>query len=748
MWHCSAALFLRRAAVLLAFGLVVVPGQARSVDDPATANARPRIGLALSGGGARGFSHVGVLRALEALRVPVDCIAGTSAGSAVGAAYALGLSPDEIEAHLKATDWDGDIFNDQPSRPELPFRAKERLGGAPIAITLGLGEEGLRGTAGVFAGQKIELFLHRMLQYSAELESFDQLALPFRAVATDLATGTMVVQDRGSLVHAVRASMAVPSVFAPVRIGRQLLVDGGLTQNLPVQAVRQACADTVIAINIGSPLLQPEELTNVFSVAMQIVSILMERNVVDSLASLGQGDVLIVPDLQGVSAVDFSRGTQGIPAGEAATLAARASLARLALSPQEYSDWQAQRVARRLVPPRVGGVRVAQTRFVNPDVFSLPGVLGKGEQIGEIDSEALERTIRRWSGSGDFTSIAYSLRPDRSGYTLWVDPQEKSWGPDYVQLGFAGFADSHSNADFAVSAILRKTWQNRSGGEWLSRAHFGRKRELETRWFQPLGVGSPWYVEPRLRVTSQPRKVFANNVVLGEFTTEREELEIGGGVQDSFGEAHFGLVRSLAKTSSHIGFTNIDPFRTNVSGWRLRLTHDSLDDLDFPRSGSAVRIETFHSLQGLGATSSYRRSEADLQTVFSRNDHTVRLRSYLARVDSGGQGTLDLVSTGGFMRLSGYQNGQFLSRGVAFGSLTYYQRLVGLPQPLGSGLFVGGALEYARIRSLLGMRWGSSINRTGMAVFVGASTGFGPVYLGVGFGQQRQRNLYLFIGRP
>lgn len=324
---------------------------------------RPRIGLALSGGGARGFAHAGVLKALEALRIPVDCIAGTSAGSAVGAAYAAGLAPEHIEAQLRSADWDNGMFSDEPARPDLPYRAKSRTGGGPLGVTFGVGPGGVQGSSGIFAGQQIELFLHRMLGLSAELPSFDALPVPFRAIATDLATGELVVQGQGSLVHAVRASMAVPSAFAPVAVGGRLLVDGGLTQNLPVQTVRAMCADVVIAVNIGSPLLKADELGSVFGVGLQMVSILMERNVVDSIAALRPGDVLVVPDLDGISAVDFARGVAGIPGGERAVLAAADRLRHLSLAPGDYEVRPEQHVQL--------GRAVGVTRTAAPSVAAI-----------------------------------------------------------------------------------------------------------------------------------------------------------------------------------------------------------------------------------------------------------------------------------------------------------------------------------------------------------------------------------------
>ena len=741
----------RLSGLMLAANLLVAPlalaspGAANHAVPAHTGHERPRLGLALSGGGARGFAHVGVLRALEAQRIPIDCIAGTSAGAAVGAAYALGLSPDEIEALLKSADWQEDIFNDQPGRADLPYRAKEPSQGAPISITLGLGADGLRSSSGIFAGQKIELFLHRMLGYSAELESFDLLPLPFRAITTDLGTGEMVVQDRGSLVHAVRASMAVPSAFAPVPVGGRMLVDGGLTQNLPVQTVRETCADVVIAVNIGSPLLPAEQLNNIVSIGLQIISILMERNVAESVAALGPDDLLITPHLDGLSATDFARGTDGIPNGEAATWAVRDRLQKWAVTEDTYRRWQRARQDRRLKPPDVDRLEVAPTKYVAPAYFSLP--ITGGETPGPLDVGGLNRQISRWTSSGDFNSISYAVRPRDKGYTLWIEPQEKDWGPNYLQIGFTGIADSTSYADFAVSALLRRTWQNSAGAEWRTQLQFGRTRKLETRWIQPLSVGSPWYVEPRLSFTSEPRRVFQDDRLLGEFRTERTELELGAGLQGTLGEAHVGLVGARTSTEPRSGFTGVQRFSRDISGWRLRFNLDSLDELDFPRQGNAWRLETFATLPVLGAASSYRRTDLEWMQALSRGPHTLRTRLAYAQVDSNGQDTLDLVSTGGFMRLSGYQSGQFLSRGRIYGSLTYYQRLFGLPPPLGSGMFAGVSLETAQLRSPLGFDV-PRLQRSGVALFLGASTALGPAYVGLGLGQGGQSILYLYLGRP
>ena len=745
---CAASM-LRRAvppvsrAALVAALATAGFAQARPADADAQ---RPRIGLALSGGGARGFSHVGVLRALEQLRVPIDCIVGTSAGSAVGAAYAVGLSPDVIEARLRDADWDGRLFSDRPARPDLHYRDKDRFGGDSIGVTLGVGEGGLRASSGIFAGQQIELFLHRLLGVSVELGNFDTLPVPFRAITTDLVNGELVVQQQGSLVHAVRASMAVPSAFAPVRVGNRLLVDGGLTQNLPVQAAREACADVVVAVNIGSPLLGAGELGSVFGVSLQVISILMERNVAESKAALRPHDVLITPDLGDVSAADFAHGVDGIPAGERATLEAAPRLVPLALPPEAYADWQRRRLARVPTTPTIDSVAVAPTRFVDSSFFALSETRW-GRQPGPLDADSLERLIARWSGSGNFTNITYSIRPTGSGHALWIDPHEKSWGPDYLQIGFAGEADSHGYADFSVQAALRRTWLNRWNGEWLTLARFGRTRAIESSFFQPLGAGSPWFVEPRLRLTSSPLRIFVDESAVGELRIDRSEVELAAGWQGPAGLMRLGLLSSRMQVEPVMGLLAVPAARADISGARLTLAWDQLDDLDFPLQGEAFRLESYRSLSALGASDRYARDEFRAELARSSGPLGLRMRARWARVDSAREDLHDFVSTGGFLELSGYQAGQFSGNELAYASLGITRRLVHVPQPFGSGLFAGMALEVAHLREPLGWQGLQSITRHGLAMYLGAATALGPVYIGLGFGQDGNRAIYLMLGR-
>lgn len=728
---------LRRALSLVACGVLCTS---------ALAAPRPQIGLALSGGGARGFSHVGALKALEAMRVPVDCIVGTSAGAAVGAAYALGWSPQEIESRLQQADWRSDIFDDKPSRTEVPLRRKTRAGAEPIGVTLGVDAQGLKGGSGVLAGQKISLFLHEFLGSSADWASFDQLPIPFRAVTTDLVTGSKFLPERGSLVDTVRASMAVPGAFAPVRQGSALLVDGGLSQNLPVESVRALCADTVIAIDVGTPLLGPDDISGLLSVALQVIGIQMQHNISASLAALSPQDILITPELSNISPLDFASGTLGIPAGEAATLKAAPALQALALSEADYAQWQAARAARRPGAPLVASLSVGDTRYVAPGYFSLPDNAA-GAAPGQLDTAGLHRQIRQWTGSGDFSLIGYALRPVATGYQLQIEPLESSVGPNYLQLGFSGITDSSGHSDFVLQAAYSQRWLNAWGAEWQSVLRLGQERSFSTEWFQPLGVGSAAYVQPRLFSSNEPRTVFLGDQAVGEFALRRTGFELGVGMQGRLGDVRLAWTQSDLRVEPKVGLTQVPSSHIQLDGWRLRGLYDQLDDPDFPRSGGALNVDGFvaRSLSANGQR--YRRWGADAVAAESWGAHTLRLSGRWAQVNSATDSVADVVGVGGLFSLSGYQPGQFLGREVWQGSLAYYQRLLPLPQPFGNGLFAGVSLEAARIYDPVGSNQ-ATLQRTGSALFVGASTALGPVFLALGLAPGGHRTVYVYLGRP
>ncbi len=730
-----------------AAGLALVACLVASSDALAQQGERPRIGLALSGGGARGFAHVGVLRALESLRIPIDCIAGTSAGSAIGAAYASGLSPDQIERQLSSVNWDREMFQDAPPRRDLPTRKKSEEKAYLLDLTLGVRGGSVVMPPGLVAGQKIELFLHRLLGASTVLASFDQLPIPFRAMATDIETGELVIQDRGSLASAVRASMAVPSVFAPVEVGGRLLVDGGLSRNMPVDVVRSMCADAVIAVDIGSPLLKREELGNVLNVASQMIGVLMERNMRESREQIRPGqDLMIQPDLGEISAASFSRGVQGIPAGEAAARAVADQLRRWSLSESDYAAWQAARAAKVVRDNRYAGVRMvgadAATRRSLMQLSELPA-------SGELDQEAVSRSIARWSGQGDFERIGYSLVPEAPTQALEISLVQRAWGPNYVRFGLGASADSNANGVFNVLFGFRRPGVNDWGGEFKTELQFGSTRRFTAEFFQPINRGDfQFFVDPQLLSEEVPVWLFQGSRRIAEYGVRSNQLGVDLGVQGRIGETRLGVFTGQRDTFPRTGSTVLLRSHDRYQGAQLLMLADQLDATDFPREGYLIGAQYRVERVSSDLTSDYTAQRALLygKQVGSIGDHTFAAAFRIGEATSN-VALNQAFSLGGFMNLSGLQLNQILGTSLRYASVSYQNQLLTLPDPLGRGVYAGLALEGAQMRGqTLGLQESGWL--PGATAFIGAHTAIGPIYLGYGYARGNNRLIYLFLGRP
>jgi len=709
--------------------------------------SRPRVGLALSGGGARGFAHVGVLRALEAMRIPVDCIAGTSAGSAVGAAYASGLSPDQIERALRSADWDRDMFDDAPPRRDQEARRKNEEKAYLLDVTIGIRDGSVLIPPGLVSGQKIELFLHRMLGTSSLLESFDRLPIPFRAIATDLEVGEMVVQDRGSLVTAVRASMAVPSAFSPVVSNGRLLVDGGLTRNMPVDVVRTMCADVVLAIDIGGPLMKREELSSAFGVAGQMLNILMERNMRESRAEVRPGqDVLIRPDLGDIGSTAFARGVDGIPAGEAATHAAAGALSHLVVSPEDYAAWQQGRAARVVRDDRYSGVRVVGT-----DRATSRALLAQAAMpiAGTLDRRRLESAINTWNSSGDFDRIGYSLKPEGPDSVLELEVLERGWGPNFLRFGLGAAADSRSNGVFNVLLGYRRPRINDWGGEFKTELQFGSTSRLSAELYQPFNRGDArYFANPQFHAEEVPVWLFVGGNRVAEYGVRTAQIGLDLGVGGRIGEVRLGAYAGKRDTFARTGSVLLPEVKDDYWGGQVSLVADQLDATDFPREGFLLGItarseEVSSNLRGRYST---HRVQVSGKQVASWGRHT--LAGAFRFGEASEQVALnEAFSLGGFMNLSGLQVNQLLGTSLRYASLNYQNQLLTLPNPLGRGLYGGLAVEGGQMRGLsIGLNREGWIG--GVTGYLGAHTAIGPVYLGYGVADNRNRLVYLFLGRP
>jgi NTE family protein len=334
--------------------------------------ARPRIGLVLGGGGARGAAHIGVLEVLEKMRIPVDCVAGTSMGALVAGAYAAGMSPAVMRRELARADWN-DMFIDNPDFSEMSYRNKANLRNYLPGSETGITPDGAKYQSGVVAGQKIKLFFNQLVRANQGEINIEDLPLPLSIIATDIGNGDRVVFREGSLTKAMRASMSVPGLLAPVEHQGRKLVDGGLVDNVPIGEVRERCkADVVIAVNVGSPLMKPEEIGSLLTVSGQMVNILTEQNVTRSLALLTVDDIYIKPDLEGITAGDFPRHAETADRGRAAAEALMPSLQHLSQPEPVYLAWWKGIEVTSRVSPRIDEVEIVGLKRVNPGCRGAP----------------------------------------------------------------------------------------------------------------------------------------------------------------------------------------------------------------------------------------------------------------------------------------------------------------------------------------------------------------------------------------
>src|SRR5450830_415611 len=325
---CVAALCALPQAAAAADVPVATPSPVSTVTAPAP--ARPRIALVLSGGGARGLAHIGVLKVLQELHVPIDMVVGTSMGGVVGGAYAAGASVADLEKMARETNWDR-VLADRPARDDLIFRRREEDLLLPSRIEFGLSANGISTPPAAASNAALEMALNRLLPAGMRDRPASQLPLPFRSVASDLVNGELVELVDTPLFLSMRASLAVPGVFAPVRVNNRLVVDGGLVRNLPVDMARAMGADIIIAVNVGTPLAPEKELGSAIGVAQQMLQILAEQNVQRSLKELRPNDILVQPNLGGIGFLDFGRYDRAMKEGEAAVRAISDKLVKLAL---------------------------------------------------------------------------------------------------------------------------------------------------------------------------------------------------------------------------------------------------------------------------------------------------------------------------------------------------------------------------------------------------------------------------------
>jgi NTE family protein len=739
---------------------IVGPATAQSPsDDTATsATQRPRVALVLSGGGARGFAHVGVLKALEAAHVPVDMVVGTSMGAIIGGLYAAGMGADELERHIMQVDWNG-VFQQRPPRPSLPHRQKEEDFEFSPVLQLGFRDGEFRLPAGAISSRSLELLLRRHTLHTRHLNSFDQLPTAFRAVATDMETGTPVVLQSGDLAAALRASMSVPGVFAPLVWDGRVLGDGGLVNNLPVDVAHTLGADAVIAVNIGTPLAGRETLQSVVGVTLQMINILTEQNVRRSVEKLGKPDLLLAPPLGSKTSADFNRAHELVALGDHYAQTVRASLERFAVPEPDYTAWRAQRqravqalhqqTPSELAFVRIEGAPPSRLPTLEQRLEASPGL--------PLDPDTVERDVARLALSQDYQRIDYRLSStsdqDREGLVYQLT--ENSHGRHQFRIGLALQTDFQGQGDFKLRLSHNLRWLTDRGTQWRNQLELGATTALRTELYHPFGLEhdrfTSAYADTEMRkvelfdAQGQPSALFRRR-------TSRIGLDAGWhlGTAGAWGDVRLGWVGSNRQSTpdfvNGVATQLFQPLTWNESALRLAVVTDQLDHANFPQSGHRFHFEVQSgTLFDSGRATPFARWESQLTGVTSAGPHTLNAHLRLAQTTHIPQGAQDEYSLGGFQQLSGYRIGQVAGNNLVLARLSYY-RSIATPG-IGRAFFAGGSFE-------MGNAWTERRDlswqgvRTGSSLFLGMDTGIGPMYLSLVHAKRGHTGLYFLLGRP
>lgn len=712
---------------------------------------RPKVALVLSGGGARGFSHVGVIRELERLGVKIDIVAGTSMGAMVGGGYASGYSVEQMQDIILGVDWK-EMFALRPDRDEINWRRRQDDFKGLGTQEIGLSKKGVLFPDSVVPAQHLEIFLRSITRHVSSVTDLSKLSIPFAAIATDLDTGEAVVMQKDvTLADAMRSSMSVPGAFSPFPYKNHVLVDGGLAQNLPVEQAKAMGADIIIAVNAGTPLGKSKDIHSVAGVMGQMIGILTERNVDHSKSLLTEKDILITTDLTGFNAGDFQKAKAIIEAGEKSAQKYERQLKRLAISQKAFEQWNLARQSA-VQPPQarqVASVQVQGLEVVNPKSVIKSADLDLTKPITE--DQIAQASAKIWA-TDDFTLVPYTFEPGPNGtQTLVWRPQEKPWGYNTIRVGGKISTDFNQEHTFDFLVAHTMGWLNSWGGEWRNEAQIGKDSYFSTSFYQPLGAASPLFLMPEIRYESQ-RYDWYNGSSHALATLKNKTLEgsLSFGLElgkASVFKAGVGYVSAQSKVSvgEIPGYNSMDDEASFVEiSWQ----YDTLDNVNFPTKGFYLdaRARRYDQMEN---SADPEVSDYYVETIFPWDwgDGWVSVLSGKA-----GSSTIPgRYPLGGLFNMSGAYYGRYSGSDMVLGRLQLSKRLqhtdvFGFPIYIGAGFEMGRVQEDVLPTYLSDKDLG--VWKKAVSAYVAADSIFGPLYLAVGQTSDNDSAVYFFWGRP
>ena len=716
-------------------------------NDATVPNNRPRIAVVLSGGGARGFAHIGVLRALREMRIPVDIVVGTSMGAVVGGAYAAGRTPEELEKTVHDTDWDN-VLSDRPARTDLDFRRKEEDGLLPTRIEFAVTKNGVSLPPAAAGNAALENALTQLLPEGMRDHPVNQLALPFRSAASDLLTGDLVELDTTPLLATMRASLAVPGVFEPIRIKDKLVVDGGLVSNLPVEMARAMGADIIIAVNVGTPLAKERDLHSAVDVATQMLEILTEQNVQRSIKELQPQDILISPILDGISFLDFTKYPRAIKEGEKAVLNLSARLQSLSLSEEDFSVYEDRRLHPKSITKLpikalpITKIEVQGTQYINPVALISQTGLEEGQVLTQ---QQIRAATTRLYGRGDLDNVETIITDNDGERSILIKPTESNSSRNRLRFGMelaSNFSDENS---FSLDLMHIASSLNTYGAELRTLAKIGSTREFSTQFWQPLAPASQWYVAPSIEYNAHSQNLYTNEIKTAtqEISYSRATMLIGRHL-GNWGSIEAGLFRGYQKVNAELSSDPnliFDPnSRIYDTTQFINFKVDTLNSLAFPTQGTNINAVWQRAPSTVAGEASSAQSQFSALQAFEYGDWSGHIYGEWAR----SQNSPLAAPLGGFLRLSGLPTNSLNGDDSIFGRIVVARKIGALPST------IGGAIRFALSAEVGGTYgkatpFGTGILKQASSASLSVDTRFGPLFFGVGATHGAGSAVYLFL---
>jgi len=663
---------------------------------------------------------------MEELRVPVDCIAGTSMGALVGGGYASGMSAAQIEQFVRNVDWKS-VVAGVGTRHLVPAEQK-RFNETSGSVELGLKGGRIVPPSGLIASSRIEDVLRGYVAKARAVADFDRLPIPYRAVATDMLSGEMVVLDHGDIATAMRASMAIPGAFAPVITDQYVLSDGYVRRNLPIDVARKLCGDVVIAVNLTKEHAKREQLVGPASLISRSSDIMSEANEIVQLQTLTDKDIRIDVDLGDFSAADFERTAETIPLGEKAARAMASRLATLSVSPEEYAAWRSRVTVSQNLQIRVADVQFRGLKYVNPEYLRTLVRVKAGDTV---DITAISRDAARLAVLDDLDSVEYRFEGDPDNPVLVWEPREKQIGPDVLRPSLGIYAGGSGELRFELEVQYVRRWLNRYGAQWRNRVQLGTSSLFETSFYQPLQTSQMFFVEPGALISRSIEDIYNDYNRIAQYFFHDLGGEVDFGVNlGSNSQLRAGYWADRRRIEVDTGVSFLPTGKHTDAGLSATGFFDNRDSSTFASRGTAAEIQYFRSDNGLGADRQWETLEAAVRQVLRAGVTTLWLTA-AGGTDLGSTLPADRAfSLGGPQSFPGYSPGEVRARDYWTVQGNVLWRIADILPILNQALYGGLGLEAGHVRDRIDSVADGDLY--GISAYIGGRTPVGTLTIGVG----------------